>query len=215
MAEQVIDFLSKGDQPNDSPYDERVVMRHLRQSASRRIGGSIANVWANGERVVDHNYIATFNDVEIKKDINTEENYCDLPYFGHIFLFNNTQIQRVALKKKQGGYGPAIIPVHAHEMDIYMPLDAGYLENQWYYYPERHKIVFGKRNNKTLIDSEYTHVQIKAVSVDPNSIGDDDYIPVSEDIQADIIRDVIMLLAEGSKIGADMLTNVNPNDNQS
>ncbi len=211
MAEQVIDLISKGEKPADSPLDERVIVRWLRQSAQRRIGGSIAAVWANGERVTDHNYIATFNDVEVKVDEATKDNYCDLPYFGHIFLFNNAHIQRVAPKKVSGGYGAAMIPISPHEMDIYGPLDAGYLEGQWSYEPDRFKIRFHKRMGKTLKEVGINHVQIKALSVDPNSVGDNDPIPVSQELEMDIIMDVVNIFGQGQEIEADMLTNANPN----
>lgn len=214
MAEQLIDLLEGGDPSNDSRYDERVVARWLRQSANKLMAGGMATAWANGQKLADPKYIATFNDIDVKLDTNIGENYSDLPVYGYFSLPNHAEIQRIAPKIKAGKYGDAMIPINPHEMDIYRPLDAGYLEGQLYYEPDRFKVWYGRVKNKTLLEKEITAVQIKMISIDPLSVKDDDPLPISEELQSNIIQDALQMLAIQDQQVADYLANTNPNVQQ-
>jgi hypothetical protein len=208
MAQMVIDRLSGGDPSQDSHLDERVVIRYLRMAADGICAGQIAQAWTNGQRTVDSHYIATFNDIVVSAGTGGR-NYALIPSYGYISLPNQTGIQRVAPLRADGSYGPAMIPINPNEMDIYGSITENILGKQWYYEPDRGRVWFGKRDGKTLLQAEITKVQIKVVTLDPQSVGSDDPIPIPPEVQLQIIGQVIELLQV--QVPVDEIDDNNPN----
>jgi hypothetical protein len=209
IAEQCIKLL-EGKITADSKYDIREVIRLAKGVANKLLVATIRQAWLDGEKSVDTHYIATFRMVEIKTDETLNECYTDLPST-YIYLYNHTGIQRVVPVTREKSRGPALIPIAPYEMDIYVNLPAGSLDNEWAFEPDRDKIWFKKDPKGNLITKKYTHVDITLISTDLEGLKDTDPLPIPSELFDDIIRGTLEILAPTKQIPVDTVNDNNPN----
>lgn len=209
MAEQVIKILEARD-TSDSRYDEREVIRLLRNQANKLLMADTRQAWVDGERTVDVHYIANYRDIDIKTDSTTGEIYSDIPAT-YLPLYTHKGIQRVVPVDSSNKRGRSLVPIDPFEMDIYRRLPAGGLDGLWCYEPRIDKIIYPLNYQNQPITKKYKKVDMELVSINFYNKGDDDQIPLPENLYDDMIKGVLEILLPVSTKPVDIVNDNNPN----
>lgn len=207
LAQRVIRLISKGDKSRDYPYDERDVMPIIIDVANRIVKVDYFQMKdAELTKATDSHYVQSYNDIDVKINKVTGQNYIDLPA-PYVNLPYNSGVQRIAPLTDSAYINKAMIPVQSSEMDVLGDI-IGSMQKQWVYELQGSKAFFHKRCGKTLCESEILKVSATLVV----SIGDlapDTPFPAPADMHSQIIQEAIQLLS--LQVHKDKLNDDNPN----
>jgi hypothetical protein len=207
MQERVIRDLSGGDIPNDSPYDPAYVIQHLREAMNEDLEFKMLQKRGGDEDDKSHitQYIATYKNIEVKKDNTTQEIYAELPG-EFISIKHNKGIHSV---HKQEGVNKKVhlLPmIRVTNPGVTMNLPhANFEKKNWGYYTEGMRVIWMRDIKRDNI----THVCMKLLIAAPESIGLDDPLPILPESAARIM-DRVKLRVQ-NKFTQDRLLDNNPN----
>lgn len=208
MAAQVIKILEKR-ATSDTAYDEREIVRLLRNQANKLLMAEIRQAWVDGERTVDTHFIATYRNIDIQLN-SYGEVYAEIPAL-FLPIYNHKGIQRVVPVDSSNKRQRALIPIAPYEMDIYRSLPAGGLEGLWCYEPRADVVIFPPNNLNVKFNTRYKKVDMELVSINLNSMTDDDQIHIPENLYDDMIKGVLEILAPFAAKPVDVVNDNNPN----
>lgn len=193
LAQRVIRLMSRGDKPRDYSYDERDVMPIVIDVANRIVKAEYFQ-FKDQEltKAVDSHYVQTYNDVDVKINKVTGQNYVDLPA-PYVNLPYNSGVQRIAPLTDSAAKNKAMIPVQASEMDVLGDI-IGNMQKQWVYELQGTKAFFHKRCKKTLCEAEIKKVSITLV-VSISDLAPDTPFPAPPDTHQQIITEAMQILA--------------------
>lgn len=200
MAQQVIRRISGGDQPNDSQLDRREVIRVLCQIINDRVKINFFENYKLGEPGIDGAYVATYKNVAVSFDSDTNEFYSLIPA-AYAALPNGRGIRQVSSMKNQK---KAFIIRKSGCNSIYSNLPAGKLEGRVGVYPEGRKLIYTTDMNKSGVKK----VLIKLAVGAPDSIGENDELPLDAAAEKSVIDEAIAFFRE--PVMQDKLNNNNP-----
>ena len=200
MAQQVIRRISGGDQPNDSQLDRREVIRVLCQIINDRVKINFFENYKFGEPGIDGQYIATYKNVAVSLDADTNEYYSTLPST-YVALPNGRGIRQVSSMKNQRV--PFIIR-KSGSTGIYNNLPAGKLEGRVGVFPEGNKIIFNGDMNRAGVKK----VLIKLAVGAPESVGENDELPLDASAEKSVIDEAIAFFRTPAM--QDKINNNNP-----
>lgn len=212
LALQTIRLLEGGGRVVDGDYDERVVMRHIRQAVASQIKADWVASREFGDLNVGAQMIGVFRGCEVQEDTEYEgRNYINLPG-AYVNIYNGKGIQRVRPQTKSPSKNRAMIPINPFDMDLYEAIESGIevLRGQFCWEPSRDRIYFTEKNDKTLLDEGIKKVEVTMVTIDPNTVGDNDNYPIPQDMEQAVIAQVLQLYGYTGQEVDDML-----NDNNS
>lgn len=184
-------LVAAGDRSRDNRFDEREVMKVMRQISHRLLKGEWFQARNNGEKNIDGHYIATFNNVTVSNDTVQKRNYCLLPA-EYMMLRLDMGIQAVypmsGIVEKDR---EAIIPIPSGAMDIFYQLPAGALEGFFSYEVHRNRLYFNPRWGKTMLTEKILKVRIRMVIISPEDIDPDTAYPMPPELQDTLISETL------------------------
>src|SRR3990167_1901611 len=207
FADRIIKLL-EGRLSSENRLDRREVVRMIRDATNTLLLAELKKSYEEGESTVDVYYIATYSNLEIEQDDNTEMYFTTIPA-SYIFLPNHIGIQHVFPIDRENRRGPALIPISPGEMEIYKNLPAGALEGEHCYEPDRDKIWYPQNDRGEEITKRYDSVDMKVVSINYANIDDDAQIPIRAELYKAIMDSVIDTCIKGFQLPVDRV-----NDNQ-
>jgi hypothetical protein len=207
LAQRAIRIMSRGDKTRDYSFDEREVIDAIVDAANRIV--KVEYYQTKDQEItkaVDSHYIQTYNNVDVKINNVTGQNYINLPA-PYVNLPFNMGVQRIAPLTDTPSRNKAMIVVQANEMDILGDILGG-MQKQWVYEVQGTKAFFHKRCGKTLCEDEINKVSVTLVV----AIGDllpDTPFPAPPDTHDQIIMDAIQMLSVAQL--KDKINDDNPN----
>ena len=181
IASQIIRKLSGGDRSKDSPIERRDVVLRIRQVMAELLKLELYEYRNAGDRLPPGLYIATYSDLTITKDTDTEEKYVTLPEH-FMSLPYNKGIYRVAFS------GSEVSMIRRNNPYVSNVLPSASLEGHQGYYVEGFRLYL---DNPEEINETKKKVTAKLLVPAPDSIGKDDSLPILPEHQAEIIRRVV------------------------
>lgn len=200
MAQQVIRRISGGDQPGDSQLDRREVIRVICQIINDRVKMNFYENYKLGESGIDGLYIATYKNVAVSYDSDTNEFYSLLPST-YAALPNGRGIRQVSSMKNQR---KAFVIRKSGSASIYSNLPAGRLEGRVGVFPEGTKLIYTTDMNKSGVKK----VLIKLAVGAPESIGENDTLPLDAAAEKSVVDEAIAFFRD--PVVQDKLNNNNP-----
>ena len=207
MAERTRRILESGGVGRDNKWDIREIAVDLRDSANFVMKGQWFQSRKMGDVVIPSHYVATFEGLEVKKK--GEQEYVDMPA-PRIDLPDEGGVQRVR-PVVEDEIGKAMIPIPMDFMDVIGKLPTAYLEDNFAYYPTRDKIIFYKKDGRTLEDEEITHVDVDIVTISPTDVGLNDPFPAPPELIKEIIANTLQTYGMVQN-PQDILLDENPNN---
>lgn len=208
-------LLSGGTTPKDSKLSRPYIIEELRQVSF----GLLKLEWYNGKNAGDNSVlplcIATYPSIAVSNDTVRKRNYCLKPAF-FMNLPGGIGIQQVKPQTGIPSIDVAMIPIMPLEMELFKSLLVGseIMKDQFTFEDDRNKIWFSKKNNKTVLESNISLVEIKGLVHDPAQIDENDEYPVPPEMQMAMIRGVLELHGYTPQKAADLVNNDNSNPNQ-
>lgn len=212
---QVKRLLSAGTAPKDSKLNDDYLIMELRQVSY----GLLKLEWFNSKNEGDNSIlplcIATYENVTVLNDTVRKRNYCVKPAYA-MALPGGIGIQQVKPFTGIPARDVAMIPIQPHEWELFRSLLVGeeILKDQFTFEDDRDKIWFSKKNNKTLLESLITKVEIKMAVHDPTQLSETDPYPIPPEMEMEIIKGVLLLHGYTPAVAHDMINNDNSNPNQ-
>ena len=200
--------LVEGRLSSENRFDQREIIRLLRDTLNSQILADWKQAWIEGERTVDPRYITTIRNLEIEEDEDTGMLFTTIPA-NYVYIYNHAGIQRVVPVDRENKRQTALIPISPYEMDIYQNLPAGSLEGEWCYEPDRDKIWYPQNEKGEEITKKYNLVDMVIVSLDYSSVGDDDQIPIPPEVYKPVTDTVVDIMLKVIGVPIDK-----KNDNQ-
>ncbi len=211
MCFQVKRLLSAGTTPKDSKLSDAYIIEELRQVSY----GLLKLEWYNSKNAGDNSVlplcIATYDSVAVVNDTVRKRNYCVKPaYFMN--LPGGIGIQQVKPMTGIPSKDVAMIPIMPMEMELFKSLLVGaeILKDQFTVEDDRDKLWFSKKNDKTLLESGITLIEIKGLVHDPAQLDADSPYPVPPEMEFAMIRGVLELHGYSPQKAADLINNDNP-----
>lgn len=202
LAQQVIRRVSGGDQSVDSSLDRREVMKFLTELLNRKVKEDYFENYKLGEPGVDGQYIGRFPNNAVVKDNSTQEYYTVLPSC-YVALPKSRGIRQVSSMTNQKDV--YIIRENGNK-GIFAKLQAGKLQGgRIGCYAEGNRLWFDEDMGKKNV----TQVLIKLVVAGPDTIGEDDPLPIDAAVAADIVKEVFLFFSQ--MVPQDKVNNNNPN----
>jgi hypothetical protein len=205
-------MLSAGTTPKDSNLNDAYIKAEIVQVTNQKLKiEHYANMKEGGRDVLPQ-CIATYSSVAVVNDTTFKRNYSVLPAYP-MNLPNGVGIQQVRPQTGVPARDTAMIPIMPHEMELFKSLLVGseILKDQWTFEPDRNKVWYSRKNNKTLLEDGISAVEIKMVVYDPSAIAEDDNYPIPPEMEIEIITGVLMLHGFTTKEILDSINNDNAN----
>lgn len=199
LAYEAIKLKYGGNEPNDSTLDTRDVMLMVTQILNEKVKKNFFENYKMDSDGVDGQYVSAFPSIAVTKDNDRSEYYSVLPSI-YVALPNGRGVKQVSQMKNQRDI--FIIRSNGNK-GIYSPLAAGYLEGRIGCYPEGRKIWYDSDMQKKNVNA----VLIKLVVAAPDSIGEDDFLPMDAAEANSVVKEVFALLM--SRQPQDKLNNNN------
>lgn len=95
------------------------------------------------------------------------------------------------------------IPLPAQDVIVFQGTNVSYLENQIGYYLQGKKVYFTKDITLTA-NGTVTSVDVQLLVMDFREFADDEMLPISPEVEADVINDVIITLSNGKVAQAEL-----------
>lgn len=211
LAAQIRRLLSNGPQTKDSKLSDRYIQELIGQVTHRLLKLDYFQGKNMGDDVVNHLCVATYEDLTVLNDTQRKRNYVLLPAYP-MNLPGGTGIQEVRPYTGKVDVDVAMIPINSGEVDLFRSQLFGLeiLKDQFCWEPTRDRIYFTRRNEKSLLESNITKVQIKMVVIDPEQIEEDDNYPVPPELENQIILEVLKLHGYNPQQAADLINDGQP-----
>lgn len=200
LAQQIIRRLSGGEKRSDSELDRREVMRLVAQAINEKIKENFFENYKLGEPGVEGQYIATYKNVAVLKDTDTNEFYSILPS-NYAALPKGRGIRQVSPMKNQRV--PFIIRENGNQ-GIYNTLPAGKLEGRIGVYPEGLRLNYTSDMDKAGVKKVLIKIAVGA----PDSLAEGDPLPIDSSAEFAVIERVLGWLKDPAPI--DKINNDNP-----
>jgi hypothetical protein len=200
LAEQCLRILSGGDVSKDSEIQIREVMLAVSQARDFLVRQELWQLLALGEVDISGEYITSFEDVAVKKDVNKNLFYSDIPA-EYINLPRDTGVYQISLMQDQFN---SFVPVSASFLSMYRGLAAQNLNGRKGYFVEKGKVYYTGLESSDNVEK----VLIKLV-VASSEIDEDDVFPIPADKELEVIRMAVQMYSMEKQIPNDQL-----NDNQ-
>lgn len=201
IAQQVIRRASGGNQSKDSQLDRREVMLRIRQVMNEECKKSFFENYNLGEPGVEGQYVARYTNVAVLKDTTTNEEYSNIPST-YAALPNGRGIREVVPVKS--GCFPLIIRKHGSK-GIYSRLDVANMQGALGCWPEGNKLYY----DQSLLKQGIQKVTIKLAVAAPDSVGEDDDLPIDESAATAIVDKTFQFFYP--PVPQDRINNNNPN----
>lgn len=218
LSAQAMRLLSNGPVPRDSKLSDLYIQTEIRQVANKLLRLEYFNALNNGDRDVDPYCIGTYTvDVEEHDD---GRNFATLPVMPMILrgrgredVQGNIGIQQIKPVSSNPDLNHAMIPIMPNEAEIFKPLlvNDEILKDQWTFEPDRYKVWFSERNERTLIEDGIEEVEMKICVLDPNQIGEGDIFPIPPEMEIDILKEILLLHGYQPAAAVDLINDDNPN----
>ncbi len=211
LAHRVIRHLSAGTKTKDSKISNKYVQESIIQATNAAIKKEYYNTLNSGDRDVQAIAIATYDNQPVLEDSISGRNYIALPAY-YVPLPGGVGIQEVR-PMVDGKTGAAMIPLKPNELELFADSLTALeiFKDQFCWEPDRDKIFFTERDSETLLDASIENVQVKLCVVDPSKIDENDFFPISPDMEGQIIMSVLIEFGYTTKEVADLINNGNPN----
>ena len=145
ISEQIIRILAGGDRNiDDFEIDIREVELMVSQAVNYFVKQNLFQNISQGQHNVDGQYIATFKNVKINFDLDTELSYITLPS-SYISLPYDRGIHQISLMKDQFN---VFIPIRNGAVAVFKNSPAGRLENKVGFWPEQGLVYFTRDLSK-------------------------------------------------------------------
>jgi hypothetical protein len=180
LAQEVIRLESGGDPSNDTQLSEPYVILMVRQASNRFLKPMILEAMAQDDRSTLPLMVIRY---EVAVSGTNPNKYITLPDF-YINLPFNKGIRGVAPIQDPTN---EMIPRHNPAVSRNLPC-ADLNTGQFSYYTEGNKVYFDN-------DIEFGKVLLKLVVASPDSVGEDDFLPIYPEHQYDLIMLVRQMLA--------------------
>lgn len=95
------------------------------------------------------------------------------------------------------------IPLPAQDVIVFQGTNVSYLENQIGYYLQGKKVYFTKDITLTA-NGTVTSVDVQLLVMDFREFGDDEMLPISPEVEMDVINDVMVTLSNGKVAQAEL-----------
>ena len=102
-----------------------------------------------------------------------------------------------------------MIPIPPNAHTIFDSLPAGALQQRWAFRPERWRVVFTRKNNKTLLQERIKKVHIQLITVGPEDVAETDPLPITTDLIPALLTATLEFFGVQEEAEADLT-----NDNQ-
>lgn len=208
LSAQAMRLLSNGPVPRDSKLSDLYIQTEIRQIAHKLMRIENFNSMNAGDRDVAPNCIATYT-VDVVEHADGR-NYSLLPAQP---MRLRDGIQQVKPVSSNADVNHAMIPIMPNEAEIFKPLliNDEILKDQWTFEPDRDRVWFSERNDRTLLEEGIDEVEMKICVIDPAQIGEDDMFPVPPEMEIDILKEVLVLHGYKPGDAVDLINNGNPN----
>lgn len=209
LSAQAMRLLSSGPVPRDSKLSDLYIQTEIRQIANKLLKVEYFNTLNAGDRDVAPHCIGTYT-VAVQES--GGRNFATLPAMPMI-MPGGVGIQQVKPITSNPEMDHAMIPIMPNEAEIFKPLliKDEILKDQWTFEPDRYKVWFSTRNDRTLIEDEITSVEMKICVLDPAQIGEDDILPVPPEMEIDILKEVLVLHGYQPAMAVDLVNDDNTN----
>ncbi len=211
LTYQVMRMLSNGPRPKDSKLSERYLNEQIIQVTNSLLKLSWFNDKNQGANDINHMMIATYDDCTVLNDTVRRRNYIELPAYP-VNLPNQLGIQQVRPLTGKPVMDVAMPLIMPNELEIFRGLLYGseVMKDQFTAEPDRKKIWFSEKGNKTLLQCGVTNVEVKMVIVDPSQLEEDEPFPVSANMEIDILKEVLVMNGYTPNKAADLINNDSP-----
>lgn len=212
LGAQIIKLLSAGSKPKDSKIRERYIYAEILQVVHKLIRSEYFEFKNTDDPAVNHLYIATYSDITVTNDTQHKRDYALLPV-APLYLPGGVGIQQVSPYTGDIDKDVAMVIIQPNELEMFRSLNSGLeiMKDQFCAEPDRSRIWFTEKNNKTLIESGISKVEIKMVVIDPTQVGPTDQLPIPPSMEIDVIQGVLALHGYTAREVADMVNDGNPN----
>lgn len=190
IADQVLRIIERGNLKLNKPYDRREIARLARDVTSELLRGSYIEKKQVGTNEIYSQYVALFEDIDVKKDANGIC-YSELPCDPDD-LIDNTGIMNVfPVAASKTVHKRPLIPIPLNAMVLLAGLPAGALERRFAFHPKRDKIEYTtireEDKERTMLDEKIEKVNIQMVTTAPEDVADNEPFPVSPHLRTTLI----------------------------
>lgn len=219
ISEQILRILNGGNIPRDSAFNEQDVQYMVRDTAAKLIKGEWFSERNEGGKTIDSRYVVTFDNLEVKIDDKTGENYINIPVTNYIRLPYGAGIRSIrpdnsgTTRTKRTKYVEtrAFIPISNRFLDIYFQLPVESLEGIYGGMVRGTKMYFTKRYGKTLKQYDINKMTMDIVTVSPEAISVDEDLPIAAELLQQLKTEVIEIMTAGKPQVVDTIDDQNPN----
>ena len=215
LAERIMRLIKGGNISRDNQWDERDVQYLVRDVTSELIKGTWFEERNEGGKGIDSRFVVTFNEVEVKENSITQENYIEMPINSYLRLSDDSGVRSIRpdysaseTKKTKDFERKAFIPIPNRFKDIYNQLPAGALEQQVGFEVRKDRVYFTKLGEETIKEAGINMVSIDVATVDPAAVDIDDALPLPNEYVPRLIGRVFELL--GINVTPDVISDNNP-----
>lgn len=194
LAEQAQRILSGGTPTDDSQISIQELMIATTQVFSSVVRADFFESKAIGEPHLNGNFIYSFSDITVNKDVDKSLFYSELPST-MISLPYDMGVYQISRVKDQKN---AFVPLQNGFSALFDGLKSSKLEGRIGYYLENDRVYYENMDILNKVDT----VLIKLV-VPLGSVGDEDDINVPDDMQMRIVGAVVQLYATEKQIPHD------------
>ena len=194
ISEQILRLLKSGDVTSDNDIDIREIILAVEQERDRLVRLRLFESLQMGEMIVAGDVISSFDSVLIKKDLDKDMLYSNLPG-NPLSLPNDYGVWQVSYQSNQKD---TFIRMPNGSMGLYNGLTSSSLGGRDGFFVEGNKIYY----NDNVSDCCGHTVLIKMV-LNSGSIADDIVFPIPADIQTEVIRNVLQLYGSTLQIPHD------------
>lgn len=210
LAAQIMRLLSGGNKTKDSNLNELYIIEEIGQVCHKLIRGEYFELKNAFDEPLQHTYIATYTNVTVTNDTQRQRNYALLPA-RPMHLPGGLGIQEVRPYTGKPAKDVPMIPIMPHEISLFSGLNTGMeiFKDSYCWEPDRDRVWFTEKNDATLIDNSITAVEIKMAVIDPAQVGTTDELPISPEMEIDVISQVLALHGYTGKEAEDLVNNDN------
>jgi hypothetical protein len=203
-------LLSGGTPPKDSKLNDDYIIEELRQVGYGLMKLEYYAGKNEGRNGVTPLAIATYPGITVSNDTLRKRNYSLLP----AFAMNVAEgVQQVKPQTGIPGKDVAMIPIDPQEYELFKSLTVGaeIMRDQFTFEVDRDKVWYSKKSDKTLLESNITLVEMRILVHDPAQLSAEDPYPIPPEMEAEMVKGVLMLHGYTPQKAADLINNDNPN----
>jgi len=193
FSEECLRIIDETRPTQDTKLEKREIAKAARTIAAVLIRGRWYEARNTGEnKNLGGLFLAVFNQIEIKEDPDTEEEYIDLPAIPEDFP-DESGLQNIQPDTGNASKDEPMIPIPQNADIVLNQLPTGALEHRFGFTQRHLRAYFTTKNGRTLDEENIDEVQVRMITVGPEDVADDKPFPLPGDLWPELFKQTLAL----------------------